>query len=385
LIILAGASVRPITHSAAQSGFETLAIDFFGDLDCCGEVVTPHDHGLPPSTGSLLEIARGIDCSGLIYGAGPENHGPALQHWEERGLLLGNGPSTLAHARDPYLLRETLGQIGVEMPEFHSAEKPLVPGNRLLKPLFRGGGHGIIKLPECTTKARRVLSKLERPERYIVQEQLEGTPGSVTFLADGRRALVVGTSAQLTQGERSSFSYLGNIVPLPQPYPAFWGGMAKIASHLTAAFGLKGLGTLDFILAPSSVMVLELNPRWSGSVELIESWLGQSLFQAHLEACAGKLPDPAKWEKMISERPVRFYSKKIIYARTSFIVRNYYGGWQPLYDRGIRDIPKPGCQTREGEPICTVLAQGASEEECYFLLNKKETWVRKFYEQSEGR
>jgi len=359
-----------------------LGIDFFGDLDCRGKVISPRDDfGLSPTTHNLLEIARSLDCQGLVYGAGPENHGPSLKHWEERCLLLGNGPGALAQARDPYILRETLKQIGADMPTFHTPQKPPVPGNWLLKPLFQGGGHGIIKLPIREAEAMRVLSRLDEPERYIVQEYLNGIPGSVTFLADGLSAMLVGSSSQLTQeaSEHSPFRYLGNVVPLPPTYPAFWEDMAKIANHLTVTFGLKGLNTLDFILTEDGAKVLELNPRWSGSVELIEACLGQSLFLAHLNACEGRLPDSAQWEKTAAARPPRFYGKKILYAQTSFTVKSYKEGWQALYNRGVRDIPKPGGDIQAGEPICTVLAQGRSEKECKLLLEEKDALVREFY------
>lgn len=383
MILLVGASVRALTESAASSKIQVTGIDFFGDLDCCGEILTPNKQRSAFSTLGLLKIAQGLKCQGLVYGSGPENHWEALRYWEDQNLLLGNGYNTLVKARNPYLLRETLGQIGVKMPDFFSPNQIPPAGSWLLKPLFRGGGHGIARLPSEEAGIRSVLSQLDDAERYIVQEFQDGIPASMTFLADGKKVLLLGFSYQLIQedSEKNSFLYTGNIVPMPSPYPSFGEDMAVLASHLTADFGLKGINTLDFILCENGVRVLEINPRWSGSVELIEAWLGRSLFLDHIKACGGELPQAAEWEGLLSACSSRFFGKKILYANTSFTIRNYEEGWQSLYEYGLRDIPRPGGLTMKGEPICTVLADGSSKEECMSALEKKAHWAREFYEQ----
>ena len=384
MLLLIGASVRDLTESAAESGLQFTGIDFFGDLDCRGKVITPDiSSDLEPTTQGLLKIARGIECRGLVYGSGPENHRHALRYWEKRGLLLGNGYDSLVQARNPYLLREVLRKINVNMPRFYSPDQAPLSGSWLLKPLSGGSGTGIVRLPPKEAGIRGVLSRLHKPSRYIVQEYQDGIPASITFLADGSSALPVGSSYQIIQERNGKhpFRYIGNIVPLPAPSPGFWNDMAGIASHLTAAFGLRGLNTLDFILCGSGIRVLELNPRWSGSVELIEAWLARRLFLDHVRACGGELPMGAKWEEIVSARPLRFYGKKILYSDTSFTVQDYREGWQPLYQYGIRDIPRPGSPVQEDEPICTVLADGTSKEACMSKLEEKARLVRGFYEQ----
>ena len=382
LLLLVGASVRDMTESASGSGIRSTGIDFFGDLDCRGKILTPSDDfDLEPTTLCLLKIAKEIECQGFVYGSGPENHRAALRYWEEKGLLLGNGTETLAHARDPYILRKVLKEIDIKMPEFHSPDRIPTDGFRLLKPLFGGGGHGIVRLPEEEAAIRGILSELDEPERYIIQKEQDGIPASITFLADGHNARLVGSSYQIIQKRsgRNPFRYIGNIVPLIAPNNTFWNDMKRMASHLTAAFGLKGLNTLDFVLC-DDLLVLELNPRWSGSVELIEAWLGRRLLPDHIRACKGELPERDYREDMLSVRPRCFYGKQIIYADTSFTVRNYEEDWQPIYKSGIRDIPKPGCQIRKDNPVCTVLAEGATKKECVLNLQEKTRRVREFYE-----
>ena len=387
MYIVAGVSIRDLSESAAESGVEVTGVDFFRDMDCRGKVITPSlEPDSKPWTLDLLKTAQEIECSecsGLVYGSGIENYGDALQYWQDKDLLLGNGQDVLLKVRNPFILRDVLAQIGMEMPEFHSSDWIPTEGSWLLKPLFKGGGYGILKLPSEEAAIRDILSQLDKPERYVVQEKLDGVPASITFLANGSKALLVGSSYQLInkQTREESYQYMGNIVPLMAPYQSFWKDMDKLANHLTAAFGLKGLNTLDFILS-DRVKILELNPRWSGSVEMIEAWLGRRLFLDHIKACKGKLPNKAEWERFI--RPQKFYGKKIIFADVSFTVRDDAGDWKRIHQYGIRDIPWPKSTIKKGEPVCTVLAKGSTKNECMLKLAKKAHQVREFYEQKKG-
>jgi predicted ATP-grasp superfamily ATP-dependent carboligase len=368
-----------MTESADEAHVAVTGIDFFGDLDCRGKMLLPQGGGAESGSRGLLETARGLGARPLVYGAGIENHGQALQYWEERELLLGNGSKALAQARNPFRLRESLGRTGLRMPEFFGADRMPPAGEWLLKPLFRGGGHGICRLPEDTAELRRVLSRLEAPERYIVQAFQKGLPASMTFLANGSSALPLGASYQLNAEDKgiNSFYYTGSIVPLKPAHPAFWEDMARAAARLTEDFGLVGLNTLDFMLCGDTVLVLELNPRWSASVELIEAWIGRRLFADHMKACQGALPEWAKREDEFASR--QFYGKRILYAGEGIIVGDYREGWGPLYNGGVRDLPRPGVLIKQGEPLCTVLAEGATKEECSRRLAEKAARMQAFY------
>ena len=86
-------------------------------------------------------------------------------------------------------------------------ERPLPPGQWLLKPRDSGGGIGITWAREGN----------QLPAGYLLQEFQDGIPASVSFLADGRDAVILGMSEQLIGwGEFGArgFAYCGNIVPL---------------------------------------------------------------------------------------------------------------------------------------------------------------------------
>lgn len=423
MFLIVGISSRAVVESAVQAGFNVLAIDYYGDWDSRqqGPVLgLTTDLGLKPSVKNLLAIARSITLvpggpavgtssnpfEGMVYTSGPDNHPEGLGFWERRGLLAGNPPSALKSVRDPWLLRKALAQISVAMPPFTRADRRLMPDTGrqwLLKPLASGGGHGIRLLSRDPVKARSQLTALEDKEGFIIQQFIPGIPCSATFLADGRRAVLLGTSRQLVgAGEPGArpFVYAGNIVPLVLPFrpgmQALTGLLNRIAGHLTATFGLKGLNTIDFIANSRGIWILEVNPRWSASVELIEKKLRQPLFAWHLAACGfGNAIDP---ELIFSgggggndrggpacRPPVQydFWGKAIVYAQKTFTVAPPIGPGL-LYRQGMRDIPLPGTLVSAGQPVCTVLVEAASENSCRQQLGSRAAWARRILGEGDG-
>lgn len=404
MFLLVGASVRALMESAVESGYEVTGIDFFGDVDAGWQgrtISLLQDCGLKLTVKNLLDTARGVTCHGLSYTSGPENSPEELVYWEERGLLRGNGPSILAEVRNPWKLCQSLAQIGVSMPKFFSIEQWQQQeggGKWLLKPLNRGGGHGIVELPEKKEDAQALIESVPNPNQYIIEEYVEGIPGSVTFLANGREAIVLGTSRQLMgrRGGNRPFIYQGSIVPLDSS--DFLGEQVmmeectKMVEHLTRYFGLKGMNTLDFIVNADGIWILEINPRWSASVELIERELGKYFFAHHLAACEGvdmnKISQDLFSREINSSKSCKitnvgkrseFFGKMIVSADFPLVFKvcdQEKLGF--LYEQGVRDIPLPGTKIKKGQPVCTVLAEGADDPDCVRRLRKKSDWVHQF-------
>ena len=59
-----------------------------------------------------------------------------------------------------------------------------------------------------------------------------------------------------------------------------------------------------------------------------------------------------------------FYSKGIVYANRDVVIPET-ARWR---EKCRRDIPFPGERIEAGHPICTVLAQGKSRDECWSRL-----------------
>ncbi len=115
------------------------------------------------------------------------------------------------------------------------------------------------------------------------------------FLADGRSALVLTLSRQIV-GERafgaSGFRYCGSLIGggLFEAEAMLVERASAMADAVTRDFGLVGLNGIDFIARAGVPWPIEVNPRYSASMELLERRAGPPLFALHADACAGRLP-----------------------------------------------------------------------------------------------
>jgi methenyltetrahydromethanopterin cyclohydrolase len=132
---------------------------------------------------------------------------------------------------------------------------------------------------------------------------------------------------------------------------------------VAAEFGLVGLNGLDFIARGPVPFPIEVNPRWSSSIEVAERAFNTTFFTAHVDSSAGgALPsfDCARSLKGISA-----VGKAIVYARHAGPVGNT-AAW--LEDPDVRDVPRSGEVLRAGQPVCSVFATAADSLACYGLL-----------------
>jgi len=355
--VIAGVSARAFAESAARAGFACRAVDAFGDLDL--KALVPaiglrRDLGLRYSATAAARVGREIGASAVAYVGNFENHPAAVRRLAAGARLLGNTPAALGRARDPRGLAAAVAAAGEGVP---TTLPPAQLGRAdpsiewLCKPARGGGGSGV----------RPWLPGMAVGPGELVKERARGTLASAVFLADGARAHVLGTSHQLA-GEAElggrGFRYCGSIYPLePPPAHAPWleERVRCLAEAVTAAFGLRGVNGIDFILRGDELLVLELNPRFPASAELMERATGVSIFAAHAAACAGELPGRAP------SQVAGAWGKAIVYAREDVVTRDT----KPWLDRpDVRDVPFPGERIPVGSPVCTVFARGANAAEC---------------------
>ena len=126
---------------ALRDGRRVAAFDLFGDLDLrrsASRVVTPSELG-GGGLSTLVSAAVTESASGVVYGAGLENHPALVARVAERHALLGNGPGTLRAVRNPVRVGAAHRDAGLPPPRtFLTAPREPSPG-WLRKPL-RGGG-----------------------------------------------------------------------------------------------------------------------------------------------------------------------------------------------------------------------------------------------------
>ena len=108
---------------------------------------------------------------------------------------------------------------------------------------------------------------------------------------------------------------------------------------------------------------VEVNPRWSASMELIERAHGISMFAIHADACAkGELPQFVDR----SPEPPATHGKAIVFARQDVVVGDTRA-W--LEDPNVsRCAARQGDHIAAGQPICTVFAAGSDEGNCHARL-----------------
>jgi predicted ATP-grasp superfamily ATP-dependent carboligase len=133
----------------------------------------------------------------------------------------------------------------------------------------------------------------------------------------------------------------------------------RLAAAVTTEFGVRGLNGIDFIARDGVPCPIEVNPRYSASMELLERSRSVSIFQIHEKACRGSLPTqrPGQSEQV--------QGKAVVFARKNIVMRNTRE-W--LGDASLADIPHPGERVRRGRPICTVFASGEDADSCYERL-----------------
>jgi predicted ATP-grasp superfamily ATP-dependent carboligase len=356
-LLVAGVTARPLAASAVRAGWTVTAADAFGDLDlrACADVIVPRGEtgGFDPPAATAA--TRGVLADAVAYTSNFENHPAAVAALARGRRLLGNPPAVLRRVRDPIGLMRTLRRLGFETPL--SLAAPPRGGRRqrwLLKPRRSGGGHGT-----TTWRPGRPIAR----HQYL-QERIAGAPGSIIFLTDGRHSLVLGLSRQLV-GRRafgaSGFRYCGSLTGAGL-FPAEE-GLRRRAEAMAAAvartYGLVGLNGIDFIARGGVPWPIEVNPRYSASMELLERGAGLPLFALHADACDGRLPDAPV-------RPLRtVHGKAVVFARRD-VRTGDTRRW--LRNPAMADIPHPGQRIARGRPICTVFATGRDPETCLRAL-----------------
>lgn len=365
-ILLVGYTMRMLAELASRAGYNIIALDYFGDSDL--RAIAPSVSLLRDFAGAaydpvaLVNAARTLVAPAIAYGASFENHPALVAQLAEGRQLLGNSPETLTQVRDPFQLAEALKAGGFAFPRTHR-ERPdsiaLHPDARWLwKPLRSGGGHGVREM-----SASDISPQDQQDPSGLWQEKLEGLVCSATFVADGQRAVLLGLTEQLVGLEifgALAFRWCGNVMP-PRVRAAEISTMlteaAAIATHLTQRFKLRGVNGIDFIWQAGRVWTIEVNPRPSAALELIDRAYDLRVFDAHVKACHGVLAD---FDLLEVWRDAPAVGKAVLFALDQDVDTGDTTGW---FGRNIRDVPHPHEHISKRHPICTLLTEGGDADE----------------------
>jgi predicted ATP-grasp superfamily ATP-dependent carboligase len=256
---------------------------------------------------------------------------------------------------------------GLPAPEARKSADGLPRDGRwLVKPLASGGGRSIRVLDE---------KPLLFSEPVYYQRRVDGPDFSAIYTAGQGRAELMGVTRQLLGAPGSAFAYRGSIGPWPVSNQ-LEDNLGILGRVLAESFDLIGLFGVDFVLVGDVPWPVEVNPRYTASVEVLELALGRSLLVDHLRACQAR-----PFGESDSETPApveatpRAVGKAILFAERSFVVPDISIDVNPQPDRFavpvIADVPWPS-QVWAGDPVMTVFATGDDVDECEAQLGRAE-------------
>ncbi len=353
-IILVGASVRAAARSAQKAGLSTWCCDRFADADltAMAEVRLLKDGEYPSQLPAILR--REAPAGAVVFTGGMENHPLIIEAISLDREILGNPANVLQQVRNPYKVANALSSFGLSVPMVHPEGKAL-PADRvwLVKPMLGCGGRGIIPWNEQTIS-------VSAAEPSYCQEYIEGVPHAGLFLSDGHRVICLGVCLQLVGLpwlNASQFAYCGSIGPIPFE-PEIIDQYRLIGQALVESFGLRGLFGVDTIHQSNRVWMIEVNPRYTASMEVLERVDDRSWLKEHIAVCRGRRISLDDISLRSSRRTMG--GKVILFndAATWPFLGDVVGT-MPNEKRVLQlaDIPQPGSLMQPHQPICSLLWQ----------------------------
>jgi predicted ATP-grasp superfamily ATP-dependent carboligase len=354
-VLIAAASARALAAAARVAGYRPLAADFFGDMDTqqlCARSF-PIENGL--ETGFTAEtlipaleaLSRGEASCGLVYGAGFEDRPELLAALARRWPVFGNAAGTVRRVKDPLQLAELCAKLGIPHPAV-SIERPGDCGEWLVK--FAGGSGGAHVVPAASVR--------EAAGNTYFQRLAKGDPVSILFLADGHSAQALGFSRQwAAPAPGAPFRFGGSLRPAGISAETE-SALRQAAEAVAAACGLRGLNSIDFLVDGKDWTLIEINPRPGATLDIFQDPQG-FLFQAHMEACLGRLP----------KKPLQFPGAAA--AAIAFARHDISSMPSMAWPAWAADRQKPQSRLRPHDPLCTVKAWATEPRRAYALAGAR--------------
>ena len=374
-LLVVGLDASAIAASASSSGHNVYAADYFGDRDTqsvtqmnyslahqvpgrsCGRVL---EHFSPAG---LVRLARRLVheycIEGILLGSGLEDSPEELKALEGLAPILGNPVDVISKVRDRVSFFDTLAKRRIRCPETIQAEdaKEAEEAARelgypvVVKPVHGFGGADVKYIRD----SKALQSVIRSEEEVLVQKYIRGIAASASVVGTGKESAVLMVNEQILGvrqfGASGRFTYCGNIVPLVVSRSALK-RCQSISAEVSNTFGLVGSNGVDFVLDECGLpWVVEVNPRFQGTIECVEKVLGINLVEAHLAACSGRLTDLPKVSP-------RFSARLVLYGRQRCSVPDL-----SVFTE-VRDIPFYGVIVEKGEPVCSVVTEGKTKAQC---------------------
>lgn len=375
-VLLLGASIRAMAASAARAGFAPSGADLFGDRDTVEIASVTQIANYPDG---LAAFASHCPSSNWAYTGGLENYPEIVERLSASHRLLGCDHIALGQLRSQTQLQQWAVKAGLHS----SSHASPTEGQRWVAKSARGAGGLGVRFVD----GHEPLREGERREPWIA-----GQPGSTSFLSYRGRVTPLGSVWQMSGSGAAPFVYAGSWGPARLEIQSME-RLRQFADLVTAETNLTGLWGVDWVLDKSgSLNLLEINPRWTASMEVLEA-AAQSvdsglppLFALHAAACNEGLPAVSQNLTAEAHRlgaalelADLVCGKRIVYAKDEIKVGDGDGwrGERTEVDTTWRlaDVPSPHVTVSAGHPLCTILATAPSEKRLLevFAASTKET------------
>ncbi|MFO0822130.1 MAG: ATP-grasp domain-containing protein [Gemmataceae bacterium] len=339
-----GASARAAVHSLLRAGFQAWAVDLFGDRDlamvapCAVCPLEEYPQGLP-------RLARQFPPGPFIYTGGLENHPDIVAELAADRELWGTPSDVLERIRAPYQLFPLLADAAFRVPAIVPRGEPCpTTGRWLRKPIRSGGGLGI----------RFANPGEPASPQHIFQEFIDGVPMSAVY---GGTTLL-GVTEQLV-GEpwlhAKLFHYCGSIRSLNVP-----GNIANRPAMEGHDLGVHGHWNVDFILTDGQAVPVEVNPRYSASLEVVEHGCGCAAFSLWFTA-----------RQDIVGKAIYFAPHDITFPDAGPWDADLATPFDPWRLPNFADIPAAGALLHAGQPVITMFEKTATVEGCREKLQSR--------------
>lgn len=369
-LVVLGASGRAVAESARRSGFRVHAADLFADLDLLAAAETVRRVGRSPDNGDgypdgLAAAAAGFPPGPWCYTGAIENHPDLIDRIAAVRPLAGNAGPVVRRVRDPFTLGPAVREAGLRFPETRAGSGS-VPrdGSFLVKPLSSAGGRGIDRWTGAVAAERTEASGC------VWQRRVDGQPCSAAFILAAGDSRLVGITRQLVGlpwCHAAAHAYCGSVLlPLDTVPADLLAAVDRLGSLLASRFRLVGAVGVDFVVTDDGGMVvIEVNPRPTASMELFERAGGPAIAAAHLAACG--VPSPAGPPPPRSSTACDRWSKSVLFARRDVAVTdglvdrilNEAAAWRSDGWPALADVPRPGQVIPAGGPVLTIFHAGS--------------------------
>jgi predicted ATP-grasp superfamily ATP-dependent carboligase len=193
-------------------------------------------------------------------------------------------------------------------------------------------------------------------------------------VAANRQARLVGVTKQLLasrSNHNDGFRYRGSVGPL-RLTPKMAEAWHRIGAALAAEFDLQALFGVDAVVdEQGQIWPVEVNPRYTASVEILERGLGLAALRWHVAACR---------DRQIAAEAIAaqgWHGKAIVYAPCNLRIGDeLVNAFDRLNQRrvwpDVADLPSPGTTIHQGHPIVTIFAEADDQPAVERRLQERE-------------